>query len=92
MFLLALAEHTTVLNRLTTKEADKDFPEWNEEYQEAFNAIKGIVMSSDCLTVIDYESTDNEIFVTTDASNRRLGAVLAFHQQNISNLGGAMRS
>jgi hypothetical protein len=78
MFLPALAEHTTVLNRLTTKEADKDFPEWNKEYQEAFEAIKTIVLSSDCLTVIDYDSTDNEIFVTTDASDRRLGAVLAF--------------
>ena len=33
---------------------------------------------TECLTVIDYEDTSKKIFVTTDASDRRTGAVLSF--------------
>ena len=33
---------------------------------------------TECLTVIDYEDTTKKIFVTTDASDRRTGAVLSF--------------
>ena len=77
-FLPALAEHTSVLTPLTTKECDREFPEWKPEHQKAFQAIKDLVTSTECLTVIDYEDTTKKIFVTTDASDRRTGAVLSF--------------
>ena len=77
-FLPALAEHTSVLTPLTTKECDRDFPMWTSEHQKAFEAIKGLVTGTECLTVIDYEDTTKKIFVTTDASDRRTGAVLSF--------------
>ena len=77
-FLPALAEHTSVLTPLTTKECDRDFPNWEIEHQRAFDAIKMLVTGTECLTVIDYEDTSKKIFVTTDASDRRTGAVLSF--------------
>jgi hypothetical protein len=77
-FLPALAEHTSILTPLTTKECDLKFPTWNEKHQCAFDAIKQLVTSAECLTVIDYEDTAQKIFVTTDASDRRTGAVLSF--------------
>ena len=78
VFLPALAEHSSILTPLTTKECDRDFPKWTQEHQKAFDAIKGLVTSTECLTVIDYEDTTKKIFVTTDASDRRTGAVLSF--------------
>lgn len=39
-FLPGLAEHTSILTPLTTKEADKSFPLWTEDHQRAFEAIK----------------------------------------------------
>ena len=77
-FLPALAEHTSILTPLTTKDCDREFPEWTPEHQRAFQAIKGLVTGTECLTVIDYEDTTKKIFVTTDASDRRTGAVLSF--------------
>ena len=77
-FLPALAEHTSVLTPLTTKECDREFPNWELEHQKAFDAIKALVTGTECLTVIDYEDTTKKIFVTTDASERRTGAVLSF--------------
>lgn len=78
-FLPGLAEFTSILTPLTTKDADKVFPTWTEEHQKAFEAIKALVTSTECLTVIDYDDTTGKrIFVTTDASNRRTGAVLSF--------------
>jgi Reverse transcriptase (RNA-dependent DNA polymerase) len=53
-FLPALAEHTSVLSPLTSKEYNSEFPTWTERHQEAFNAIKNLVVSRDCLTVIDH--------------------------------------
>lgn len=45
----------------------------------AFEAIKKLVVSRECLTVIDHEKPgDNKIFVTTDASDWRTGVVLSF--------------
>lgn len=45
----------------------------------AFEAIKKLVVSRECLTVIDHDDTSgNLIFVTTDASDWRTGAVLSF--------------
>jgi Reverse transcriptase (RNA-dependent DNA polymerase)./Integrase core domain. len=79
VFLPKLAEYTCVLTRLTLKEADKSFPGWSEADQAAFDAIKGLVVSRECLTVIDHENPgENRIFVTTDASNLRTGAVLSW--------------
>ena len=74
-----LAEHTRVLTPLTTKEAWKEFPPWNDDHQWAFNAIKQIVVGRECLTVIDHNNPgNNKIFVTCDASDWRTGAVLSF--------------
>jgi hypothetical protein len=78
-FLPNLAEHTSILNPLTSKEYNKSLPEWTEQFQNAFDAIKALVVSRECLTTIDHEAPgDNRIFVTTDASDRRTGAVLSF--------------
>src|SRR6202790_199921 len=77
-FLPALAEYTSVLTPLTTKECDREFPPWTTEHQTAFEHIKDLVLSADCLTVIDYEDKASNIYVTTDASDRRTGAVLSF--------------
>ena len=80
-FLPALAEHTSVLSLLTpltTKECDREFLIWEPEHQKAFDAIKALVTGTGCLTAIDYEDKTKKIFVTTDASERRTGAVLSF--------------
>ena len=70
-FLPPLAEHTSVLTPFTTKECDHDFPKWEPEHQDAFDAIKALVTGTECLTVIDYEDTTKKIFITMDASKRR---------------------
>ncbi|TFK18250.1 hypothetical protein FA15DRAFT_568592, partial [Coprinopsis marcescibilis] len=49
-FLPALAEHTSVLTPLTTKESKQDFPAWTAQHQHAFNTIKQLVTSAECLT------------------------------------------
>jgi hypothetical protein len=78
-FLPDLATWTPTLENLTTKECDKDFPEWNANHQRAFDEIKRIVVSRDCLTVIDHENRgENKIFVTADASDKRSGALLSY--------------
>lgn len=77
-FLPKLVDHTMVLTPLTRKEFNGHgkFPEWTSEHQAAFDGIKNLVLSSDCLTNIDPNS-DNLVFVTTDASDTRTGAVLS---------------
>jgi hypothetical protein len=78
-FLPALADHSGVLSELTTKESERNFPLWAPKYQIAFDAIKTIVTSRDCLTTIDFtKMPDYKIFVTTDASDKCSGAVLSF--------------
>ena len=78
-FLPKIADHTGVLTELTTKESEKKFPSWLPKYQMAFDAIKKIVTSRDCLTTIDFSKMpDYKIFVTTDASDKCSGAVLSF--------------
>ena len=78
-FLPSLAEYTGILTELTTKESEKIFPEWTNRYQEAFDAIKRIVISQECLTTIDLTKLpEYKIFVTTDASDKRSGVVLSF--------------
>lgn len=79
VFLPKLAEHTRILTPLTTKDAKKSFPNWTEIHQEAFKAIKALVVSSECLTTIDHENPgENKIFVTCDASDWCIGATLSF--------------
>jgi hypothetical protein len=78
-FLPRLAIQSSILSRLTTKECAKHFPPWNETFQNAFDKIKEIVLSRECLTVIDHNKLhSNKIFVTTDASDRCTGTVLSF--------------
>ncbi|KAI5890850.1 uncharacterized protein SCHCODRAFT_02468524, partial [Schizophyllum commune H4-8] len=75
-YLPNLAEYTRVLDPLTGKEFNKSFAEWTDEHQYAFEKIRALVASAECLTVIDYEDVgDNKVFVTTDASDWRTGAV-----------------
>ncbi|KAG1788591.1 uncharacterized protein HD556DRAFT_1218776, partial [Suillus plorans] len=69
-FLPHLADHTHVLTPLTTKTNEQDWPGWNDEHQEAFNAIKRLVVSRECLITIDHDNIgENKIFVTCDASD-----------------------
>jgi hypothetical protein len=77
-FLPRLALQSQVLNELTLKRYERNFPAWTERYQTAFQAIKDIVVSRECLTVIDHSDTSKRIFVTTDASDTCTGAVLSF--------------
>jgi Reverse transcriptase (RNA-dependent DNA polymerase) len=78
-FLPALAEHTVLLMPLTHKECNTVFPAWTAELHHAFEAIKALVVSRDCLTTIDHHNPgDNKIFVTCDASQRCTGAVISF--------------
>ena len=68
-----------ILSCLTTKECEKCFPAWTETFQNAFEKIKEIVISRECLTIIDHKTLNhNKIFLMTDASERATGAVLSF--------------
>ena len=78
-FLLVLAEYTGILTELTTTVSEKKFPAWTDTYQKAFDSIKQIVVGRECLTTIDLTKLpEYKMFVTTNASNRRSGAVLVF--------------
>ncbi|GBE84003.1 hypothetical protein SCP_0510620 [Sparassis crispa] len=77
-FLPALSNRTRILNSLSTKESERDFL-WSSEHQTAFNVIKQLIVSRECLTVIDHQNmADNKIFVCTDASDWCSSAVLSF--------------
>jgi hypothetical protein len=68
-----------VLTPLTHKLANVDFPTWSTEHQVAFDTIKSLVLSADCLTTIDHNNIkENKIFITCDASDHCTGAVLSF--------------
>ena len=72
-----LAEHTRILNALTTKASQLSFPAWTPSHQHAFQAIKDLVVSPHCLTTINHDNPGNNcIFLTCDASDYRTGAVL----------------
>ena len=49
-----------------------------QTYKDTFQTIKNIVISRECLTVIDHEDKTKKIFLTTDASDTVSGAVLSF--------------
>jgi hypothetical protein len=77
-FLPKLAELTNVLNPLTSNSAKKCFPPWTAVHEEAFKSIKQLVVSHECLTLIDHDNLgNNKIFVTCDASDHSTGAVLS---------------
>ena len=60
------------------KEAKSNFT-WNAEHHTTFEAIKTLVIGSNCLTVIDHSCPGNKkIFLTCDASDWRTGACLSF--------------
>jgi hypothetical protein len=48
-YLPKLAEYTAVLTPLTTNEAKSSFPPWSTLHQSAFDAIKSLVVSRECL-------------------------------------------
>lgn len=78
-FLPALAEYTGILTELTMTIAEKKSPPWTDRFQCAFEAIKSIVVSRECLTTIDLSKLpEHKIFITTDASDKCSGAVLSF--------------
>ena len=79
MFLPKIADHTTILDELTRKECDKNFPQWTKHYQEAFEEIKALVTSPACLTTIHPSlMPEHKIFVTTGASDTGSGVILSF--------------
>ena len=78
-FLPNLANYTSVLDELTTKECNKAFPPWTDRHEAAFKEIKALIVSAECLTTIDPSlMPKHKIFVTTDASDVGSGAVLTF--------------
>ena len=78
-FLPKLSEYTSVLGDLITKEADKHFPPWMEAHQAAFDGIKRLVVSHECLMTIDLMlMPEYNIYVTTDVSDKGTGALLSF--------------
>lgn len=79
VYLEGLAEFTRVLTPLVMKDATKHFPGWTEAHQLAFDGVKRLVTSRECIMSIDHENPGNKnIYVTCDASEWRSGAVLAF--------------
>ena len=52
---------------------------WMDAHQQAFENIKSLVTSQECLTVIDHVTPNgNKIFITCDASDWCTGGVLSF--------------
>lgn len=77
-YLPQLTDFMRILTPLTTKEARRDFPPWTAEHNAAFESIKALVISRECLTMIDHASLgDNKVFVTCDASDWHTGTTLS---------------
>ena len=74
-FLPKLADHTVVLTPLTTKDSHKQFPAWMAEHDFAFEFIKVLVCSVECLMVINHVK---KIYITCDTSDWRTGVTLSF--------------
>jgi hypothetical protein len=74
-----VARHTQVLMALMTKEAELSFLPWTMAHQTAFDAIKELVVSPKCLTTIDHDNPgENQIFLTCNASDYAMGAMLSW--------------
>lgn len=83
--LLDVTRYTRVLTLLTTKAAEQSFPSWSTEHEDAFSAIKKLVMSPECLTTIDHNNPrKNKIFLTCDVSDYATGAVLSWGETHES--------
>lgn len=77
-FLPHLSDYTIVLNKLTTKEAEKSFV-WTDCHSRVFDTIKALVTLHKCLTVIDHNNIkDNKVFVSTNVFDFCTGALLSF--------------
>ena len=78
-FLPLLADYTQILTPLTHKSADLASPTWGGDHQVAFEKIKSLVVSANCLTMIDHDNMGkNCVFVTCDSSDWRTGTVLSY--------------
>jgi len=78
-YLPRLADYTRLPTPLTMKEVQREFPAWSKEHEDAFEGVKGLVVSRECLTTVDHDNLgENKVFVTCDASDWRTGAVLSF--------------
>jgi reverse transcriptase-like protein len=78
-FLPTLTTHTAILDSLTKKECDKHFPTWTTAHQCAFDKIKQLAISPECLITINPSKMPaHRIFITTDASDIGSGAILSF--------------
>lgn len=74
-----VAKHARILNALTTKAAELKFPQWSKTHEDAFVAIKQLVVSPKCLTTIDHDNPgDNKIYLTCDTSDYATGAMLSW--------------
>ena len=65
-FLPALADNTGMLTELTMKNSERDFLAWTPRHQKAFDAIKKIVTSRDCLTTIDFAKMGEKKIICND--------------------------
>ena len=50
-------DHMLLLTPLTNKMAKSDFS-WTGDHQLAFESIKALVISADCLTIIDHTNPE----------------------------------
>ena len=66
-FISHVTKYTAVLDILVKKAYDQKFLEWILEHQKAFEAIKQIKTSMNCLTSISYNSGGN-IYITTNTT------------------------
>ena len=57
VFLPKLMDHMLLLTPLTNKMARSDFS-WTGDHQLAFESIKALVISADCLTIIDHTNPE----------------------------------
>ena len=81
IFLPKIADHTVILNELTHKDCEEKFPTWLDKHQKAFDTIKQIVISWECLTTIYLDKMPQyKIFVSTDTSDVCSGVVLFFRE------------
>ena len=79
MYLPKLTKLMCILTPLTTKATKTEFPMWTDVHQWAFQSIKSLVASRECLTVIDHVSPNgNKIFVTCDVSDWHTGGIFSF--------------
>ena len=60
------------------KECDWVFLTWATEHQKVFESIKHLVLGADCLIIIDYEDKESNIYITINARDHHMGAILSF--------------